>query len=367
MSDRGTGSATLAETYQRDQKVWDGCARTYERQIVGGHPDVIAYEEFEEDLVDRMALFLAADAGVDFKLYDVGCGSARMHQRMGLRIAEDATVPKEDAARIRALRQGNSRHGFDPMLGTRLKRIEGLDFSNEMIAIATEKLRDSGLGSLLGDRLGLEQGSAFDLQPMAAEPLPVLVSVCNSIGVMQGPEGASSLFQSMRRAVEQAGGIAMISGYRKEAVKAFALGNYESTMDVCGQPRWLTPADYTGEQFVKIPRHYKRAYSSDPTIVVDVVDAKGKPVASGVELRRDPNVVQETIASGHIQTYTDYESRWYAFSQFDQWIKEHWAGLNSYHLAGQRLDALRGAPAQLAILDPRGLLKPLIERWTTPL
>ncbi|MCA1810027.1 MAG: hypothetical protein LC725_11360, partial [Lentisphaerae bacterium] len=73
----------LPERYARDQKIWDDCAQAYEAAIVHGHPDVTAYENFEEDLLDRILLFLARDARQELHLYDVGCGSGRLHLRYG--------------------------------------------------------------------------------------------------------------------------------------------------------------------------------------------------------------------------------------------------------------------------------------------
>ena len=40
----------LKEKYEKDKTTWDECAATYEKQIVGGHPDILAFENFEEDL-----------------------------------------------------------------------------------------------------------------------------------------------------------------------------------------------------------------------------------------------------------------------------------------------------------------------------
>ena len=357
-------NTALTEIYERDRKVWDGCARTYERQIVSGHPDVTAYEEFEEDLLDRMLHYLLGEQSRTLRLLDVGCGSARLHRRFGLQMVDDRQIPLDQAARIRASRARQNGCAYESLIADRLRSIEGIDFSAEMIALAGEKLTEAGLGRLLGSRLKLIRGSAFDLTPMDPAPLPLLVSVCNSIGVMQGTDGAMALFRSMRRAVETAGGIALISAYRKEAVSSFALGNYETTMDVCGQPRWLEPDTYAGAGYLQIPWGYKRAHDADPKVTVDVVGRDGKLVLKGHDLWRNSREVARTIESGHIRTYTDYESRWYSFDQFESWIGELWAGCNTYHLAGKRLDAMRAEPVQLAILDPRGLLEGLMERWS---
>lgn len=353
----------LTESYMRDQQVWDACATTYETRIVQGHPDVLAYEAFEEDLLDRILLYLVREQGTKIHLYDVGCGSGRLHLRYGMKTADMANLPPQDAEKVRCLRLFRSDYAFDHCLAERLHSIGGLDFSVKMLETAEEKLRNSGLADLIGIRLLLEQGSAFELQPMNAEPLPIAVSVCNSVGVMQGPDGAAELFKSMRRAVEDGGGIAIISGYRREAVENFALGNYESTMDVCGQPRWVAPDTYAKAQYQQVPHYYKRAHDSDQSVIVDVFDREGKLVKAGHVLQRDPDAVRHTIITGHIRTHTDYESRWYSFEQFDNWIAEHWSGCTAYHLAGAQIDALRGEPAQFAILDIQGLIGRLLERW----
>lgn len=325
---------TLARHYARDRDVWNECAPVYERQVVAGHPDIAAYEAFEEDFLDALLCHLAATQPRPIMLYDIGCGSGRLHLRYGRLLASGASV-----------------------LAERLASVGGLDFSAEMIALARRKLAENDLASLEPDQLWFVEGSAFELEPMPDAQLPVLVSLCNSVGVMQGPAGAASLFQSMRRAVEQAGGIALISAYRRRAVPTHALGNYESTMDVSGQPRWLTPDDYASGEYVQVPRAYKRAYDPTPTIDVDVFTRSMEPVCPGHRLERDPDAVAEVVRTGHIQTYSDYESRWYSFEQFDRWIEAHWCGAPSYHLAGASLDVLRAAPAQFALFDAGGRLR----------
>jgi SAM-dependent methyltransferase len=359
----GRMKTTLTEKYERDRVVWDSCARTYEKQIVSGHPDVTAYEEFEEDFLDRVLHFLMGERKRPVRLLDVGCGSARLHRRFGLQMTDEHRLPSDLAARVRAVRASQPGCAYDSLVSDRLRIVEGIDFSAEMIALAEEKLTQAGLRRLIGSRLKLFRGSAFDLTPMDPEPLPVLVSVCNSVGVMQGPDGAVALLQSLRRAVEKAGGIAIVSAYRKEAVSTFALGNYETTMDVCGQPRWLEPDNYAGSEFVQVPWGYKRAHDTDPKVTVDVLDRNGQLVVKGYDLWRNADAVAQTIDTGHIRTYSDYESRWYAFDQFEEWLDEHWGGLKYYHLPGTSLDVLRAEPAQLAILDPSGHLEDLVARW----
>lgn len=355
-------STSMQGKIERDRQVWNRCADTYEERVVRGHPDVLAYEEFEEDFLDRVLLFLAREQRRKFVLFDVGCGSGRLHLRYGMKTANTAQFSEDDAFRISFHRGCRSDFAFDPLLAEQLVSIAGVDFSREMLALARNKLHGAGLGTMLGARLLLDRGSAFELRSMPSAPLPVVVCVCNSIGVMQGPDGAAELFDAIKRAVGDAGGIGIISAYRRDAVGTFGLGNYESTMDVGGQPRWLSPGTYASSTYKQIPRDYKRAYDPSRTLEVDVFDNSGKLVMLSHQLVRNEEAVRSTLESGHIQTYSDYESYWYSFEQFETWISARWSGYETIHVAGGDVDALRGAPAQLAILDPQQLLNGLFER-----
>ncbi len=354
---------SLWEACERDRNVWDSCAGNYEDQIVCGHPDIIAYEAFEEALLDRILLYLVRDRFRSVDLFDVGCGSGRLHLRYGLKVTDEADLDPDSAEKLRRARQSVPGSEYDALLAHRLRAVRGLDFSDAMIKLAEKKLVAAGLGALISLRLFLRVGSAFDLKPLRKYPVPVAVSLCNSIGVMQGPAGAAELFKAMRRAVESMSGVAIISGYRKQAVETFGLSNYESTMDVCGQPLWLEPDTYAGPHHTQVPRAYKRAHGAEQTISVDVFDRKGRLVKEGFVLRRDEAAVRQVIKTGHIQTHTDYESYWYGFEQFEKWIDELWPRGQSYHLAGKSIDALRAEPAQIAILDAGGRLEGLLNRW----
>lgn len=351
------------DVYKRDQEVWNACAETYEEQIVGGHPDVTAYEAFEEDLLDRFLLYLIRDCKQHVYLFDVGCGSARLHFRYGLKTVHDQIVQPDMKEKIRYARSKNHGCHYDPILAEGMYGVGGIDFSAKMIEMAKQKLINAGLGGSIGDFLSFQEGSAFELEPMPVGPLPLAVAVCNSVGVMQGPIGAVKLFKSMFQAVEQSGGIAIISGYCAEAIESFALGNYESTMNVCGQPRWLKSNEYSSSSHILVPHAYKRAHDSDSTIVADVFDLDGHLVEKGYLFERDPAEVRKTIEDGHIRTHTDYESYWYSYEQFEQWIALHWPKGETYHLLGKNIDPLRAEPVQLAVLDMGGHLKTLLARW----
>ena len=335
--------------YEHDRSIWDGCASDYERQIVRGHPDVTAYESFEHSFIERLALFLTGDCGRDLHVYDFGCGSGRIHQLLAPLI--ERTVPETDGAKASGRSGGTVRH------------VGGIDFSENMIELARRNLDEEGFGMLYPGRLSFDVGSAFDVLPYLADAMPLAVSVCNSIGVMQGPEGARRLFSSMGRYVRSRKGIAVISCYRREAVAGYALGNYESTMDVCGQPGWLAPDTYAGRQYTLVPHSYKRAHDPDPRITVDVFSAAGDCVKRDHELVRDAAAVRKTIATGNIRTFNGYRSQWYAMNRIKEWMREFWGDGMLWHIPGSRLDRLRGEPAQLAIVDYSGAFGLLAKQW----
>ena len=232
-----------------------------------------------------------------------------------------------------------------------------------LIRLARRKLAAAGLDASADGRLALWQASAFDLEPLECAETPVAVSVCNSVGVMQGPEGAGRLFAAMGRAVAQAGGIAIISGYRRDAVASHALGNYESTMHVSGQPVWLAPDTYAGPGYRQIPVAYKRAWDPDDAVRTRVFHRDGGLACAEHRLTRIPERVRETIATGHIRTHDGYESRWYSVEQFRQWMAECWPDKKCRHVLAGRLDALRAHPVQLAVLDMEDRLAGFWERY----
>lgn len=342
-------SEKLQAIFKQDESVWDSCADSYEISIVGGHPTVVAYENFEEDLLDCILQHLLNRHQGAVQLIDVGCGSARLHVRLGRKLL--------------ACAQGTTTSTLDRLVRDHVVKITGIDFSHQMIEIARKKLSHLGLSEL--PQLQLQQGSAFDLEAISDGPLPLAVTLCNTIGVMQGEEGARLLFQSMRRAVEESGGIAFVSAYRKDAVAEYALGNYESTMDVCGQPLWLGPDTYSDPTRYSLkPKYYKLARDPEEDILVDVYDtADGSLVEGDVRLSRIPKIVSDTISTGEIRSSSDYTSRWYSTEDFSNWIDTYWGGLPSHHIMGKDLDRIRAQPVQLAILDAGNHLDQLIASW----
>jgi SAM-dependent methyltransferase len=350
----------LNEKYKVDEKVWDRCASTYEDRIVGGHPDISAFEQFEEDFVDRVLVYMAKTQNRPLKLMDIGCGSGRLHVRYGCK-----SVGRRDAAtnpHLLAMKEQNNVLAYDPALTGGLREIWGIDFSARMIELAQHKIGTLGLDQLAPTSLAFEKGSAFQLPPQSQDVLPVAVCLVNSIGVMQGPGGARALFRSMKEAVEPAGGIAIISCYQREYLPHYGLGQYESTLDVSGQPAWMAPDTYAKDEFVQVSRQYKRAYDPDNTLFVDVYDPEGVLVKEGHVLKRDSGRTAHTIASGEIRTYGDYESHWYSFDQIEAWKNELWSK-NALHIHTRVLDGLRAEPAQMVVLDSNGSLDRLFKRW----
>lgn len=353
----------IDKMYRRDKKTWDQCAETYEKQIVGGHPDILAFEEFEEDMLDDLLRFLSRQQRRPIKLMDIGCGSGRLHLRYGTITAPND--PQSTPDPINRIRKKNPKLKHDTLLAERMQEVWGIDFSGNMIDIAGKKLKEMGLDRAETVSLSFDQGSAFRLAPQKGEALPVMVCLVNSIGVMQGPEGARSLFKSFRNALEAAGGIGIISCYQQEYLESYGLGQYESTMDVSGQPSWVVPETYASPDYIQVPRAYKRAHSHDPEIKVDVYDRRGGLVKKDHLLKRDPEKTKQVIESGHITTHGNYESNWYSFQQIDDWIQELWPA-QALHIKTKDLDPGRAEPAQMAILDFKNRLDPFFQSWRPP-
>ncbi|MCJ7801336.1 MAG: class I SAM-dependent methyltransferase [Candidatus Marinimicrobia bacterium] len=346
---------TLKKNYEIDKQTWDKCAETYERQIVGGHPDILAFEQFEEDLLDRIIRLLGRKQKRKIKLMDIGCGSGRLHIRYGAKahnISElDSTHP------LVKLKIQSQNLRFDPDVTKILSEVWGVDFSKKMIDLAHEKIAKAGLNKNNFIKLTLEQGSAFELEEQSDEFLPIAICLVNSISVMQGIKGARNLFKSMRKAVESAKGIAIISCYQQEYIESYGLGQYESTMDVSGQPIWMQPDTYKGPFYELVPKQYKLAHSKNDSIIVDVFDSTGILIKKNHVLTRDPKKTKKIIKTGDIETYSNYNSHWYSYNEIQSLIDRYWDAKHVYHIRTKDLDVLRAEPAQMAILDYSGYLK----------
>jgi SAM-dependent methyltransferase len=351
---------SLQKKYLIGKKTWDECAEVYERQIVGGHPDITAFEDFEEDFLDQLLIHLTQAQNRPIRLMDIGCGSGRLHIRYGTKSIPDFEL--NNIHPVSRLRQNQPKYNFDGLLSEVIKEVWGIDFSPAMIELAKKKIKKLNIDRDIKIKLTFSQGSAFKLEKEPANNFPVAVCLVNSIGVMQDQEGAVALFKSMRHAVEEAKGIAIISCYQKEYLQSYGLGQYESTLDVSGQPRWLFPSTYASKPYKQIPKQYKRAHSQSPYTVVDVYGADNKLVKQGYRLERDPYITEQILKSGHISTYSNYQSNWYSKDQIREWTETHW-GSSTYHFETKELDTLRAEPAQMTIFDPGHHLKELFNHW----
>ena len=304
---------------------------------------------------------MASTQNRPIKLLDIGCGSGRLHLRYGAKTI-DMRHHREKDALVR-LKKSDHALMHDPLLESRLDEVYGIDFSHEMIQMAKRHLEETGLFEATRTRLVFDEGSAFELKPEPSTVKPIAICLVNSIGVMQGERGAKALFQAMRRSVEEAGGVAIISCYRKEYLSSYGLNQYESTMDVSGQPSWLVPDQYAGRDYIPLPHGYKRAFDVHPGITVSIFTRGGELVAENYLLERDPKKTKETLDSGHIRTHWEYESNWYAFEKIDSWINKLWEPNKSYHFKSKVFDSMRGRPAQLALYDPSDSLREWVDQW----
>ncbi|MCL7414302.1 MAG: hypothetical protein M8353_11950, partial [ANME-2 cluster archaeon] len=152
----------LFKTYHEDKETWDMCAETYEKQIVGGHPDIVAFESFEEDFLDDLLNYLSTSQERPIKLMDIGCGSGRLHQFFG---AKTIPLNKLPSTSTYQNMQTQDRMAYNPVLTEKLNEIWGIDFSQQMISLAERKLSESGFLEISPVKFSFELGSAFNLKP----------------------------------------------------------------------------------------------------------------------------------------------------------------------------------------------------------
>lgn len=344
----------LNARYKHDQSVWDRCSGTYEQRIVGGHPDVHAYEDFEETLIDHLLLNLARNLEKRISVVDLGCGSGRLI----LRIAAQTTSPYQlkpvMGKRLQELRSAHPCMAWNPQLQSKLRDLVGVDFSRAMLDLARNKMDLAGLShDLVTARVTLQHGSAFDPVRLPSGTVPVVVCLVNSIGVMQGMEGARKLFQSIRQTVEKNGGIGLISCFCRENIRSHALGQYESTMDVSGPPAWLKSDRHDLSELLFVPTCYRRYDDVRQGIDVVVFSPEGKLIEERHTLQRVPQQVEQAELTGEIRTHQGYQSHWYSKSDIANLISEFW-GTDGWQAFGSEVDPLRARACQLAWYDPSG-------------
>lgn len=284
----------LKREENRDILYCDNVASEKEESTVNDHPDIIAYGNFEEQLLDKIML----------------------------EITERENKP-----------------------------INLVDISKRTLEIAESKL--SGMNEEIVKRLNMsfELGSASNLEEGNNLSIPILVSLNNSIGTLQGPEEAQQLFISMRNAIEEVNGIGIISCYSKNYFEDYALNIYESVMQVTGQPVWLEPSNFTSSEFKLICKKYKTFGDLSTDTYCDIYDQDGLLVEENYKLTRAQTKVRAIKISGNIKTYRGYSSMWYSPLIIKQWINSHWNDCKTYYIETKDLDEKLAPFGQLAIID----------------
>ncbi|MGD8780012.1 MAG: class I SAM-dependent methyltransferase [Ignavibacteria bacterium] len=323
----------ITQKVEESKKKWDKYAVNYDKHIVNGHPDIVNFIKFEEEFINNILLFLSARQSRPLKLFDVCSGSGRIHNYY-----------------YNLYKNSNEETVFP----SKLKWIHGIDISKNLLDIAKNKLEfDTGTDSKEIDKLkfSFEQKSAFDLSFENNDFITVATNLLNTIGVLQPPEGSQKLFKSIRDLTEKNGGIGIISCFEKKYVETHALNQYESTMQVSGQPIWTFPNEYTSSGYTFVPKEYKTKGNVSHDTVVDVIDKNGDIIRENFTIKRNFSKTHSTILSGNVKTFTGYESMWYSYEVIDQWIKKYWDGLPAYHFETQTIDKTKAEAGQIAILD----------------
>ncbi len=346
-----------------DPPPWEAPGIAVEDDMAAEHPAIASMLAFEHEFMDRLLHHVASQSSGRIELVDIGCGIGRLHYRYGIKTADPRSASLSDSIRLERIRSKDPSLAFDPDLAARLARVSGVDFSAHQLSRVEGRLVEAGLSNMLRSRLLMRTGSIQSLQLQFPETMPLVVSMCNSIGLFPSPNGAAALFRSVRRMVEPSKGMAVISAFRRGAVATHALPLYESLIHLFGQARWLHPGEFVGMRYRQKAQRHKSVRDPDQTVVVDVYDCDGNLVKEQHTLTRIPDEVAKAVGTGHIRTVGDYHTHWYGEEQVAAWMQEHWAGLRHYHLAGKRLDPERGEAIQLAVLDASGLFDGLLESW----
>ena len=335
-----------------DQIVWEDCAQTYEEQVVEGHPDIRSAESLEEEWLGHLLRKRSWQRPEQIHVVEAGCGSARVLAQLAAAATQTEDLEPTDRKLLQAYRRLRPEGAFHSAWAQTCGKMVGVDFSRSMLALAEERFSRIGLSRWIQSRrVQLIHGSAFQLPPTALGQ-PWVICLLNSIGVMQGEEGARALLRSVRQAAG-ASGVGFISAYRAEAMETHGLNQYESTLEVAGIPDWLEGDVPTGCR--ARARQTPRAGEAQEVLPVDWVDESGALTGQG-ELRRQPDRVRQVCLTGQVRTRSGYQSRWYPWSQMAQLVRDEW-GEAGWQISPGRLDHLRGRPLQWLWFDPTGWIR----------
>ncbi len=344
--------SSFEQVITENTTIWNNCADIYEKQIVNGHPDIINYETFEEYFLDSLIKHLIKQKKRNIKIMDIGCGSGRIHNHYALQslIPDIGTHPSSEIS---------GKHSKHSSVTDSINEVWGIDFSKNMLQLAKHKLFNTGINNQSNIKLNFQLGSAFEVEPLNENCFPVVISLINTIGVMQGEKGAILLLKTMKNIIHNTGGILLLSCYRKKHLNTYGLGQYESTMDVSGQPFWLKPDEYANKNYHLVPLQHKLAYDANPELAVNVYDSDNNCIAKNYILKRKPALVKDLLDTGKIETHNNYSSNWYSYKQIHSWINELWGNDtgNIYHIKTNSIDPIRAEPGQIAIYTSDNILE----------
>jgi SAM-dependent methyltransferase len=346
----------------QSKKLWDEQTDLYEEDTIdcNGQPDIIRYQNFEYDLMDKVLSLVLKNRDVNRKitLIDFGCGSGKLHIRYGCKMidSDDISDP-DDRKKLNRLRRSMFGLQYDEHFKNGMDRIIGIDFSENMIDLAKIKTHSAGLTQDLDSKLIFKQGYVHEFDMDVGDTIPIVACMINTIGIMQGVEGARKAIWAMERIIGK-DGLGVISMYRKDKVEKYALCRYESVMESDGQPIWLIPIVHAEKDVIIKPKAYKTALHDTDTLPAMIFCSGGNAPIQTMIFRRDPNIVKETVETGVIRTHTGYYSKWYSREEMEDILSDIFG--TSYKIVdAEKFDYLRGEVGQIAFVGNLNLIDEL--------
>ena len=322
-------SVKVNQWIKSDTDFWNSKADAYDKDIVKGHPDIVAFENFEMLLVDDILKEIAKKNDAPIKLIDLCTGTGRIFEHY-------LSMPENKYPEA-------------------LTSIHGIDISQRALEISGKKINE--LKSNRDIKTSLEQRSVLDLEIEPDSSIPVFVNLNNAIGNLQGPDGAEQLFKRINELVKKTNGIAIISCFLREYIEQYALNQYESTMQVYGQPNWLESNSYTSRENTITSKETKVKGDSSTKITCDILGKDNEILEEDLTLQRSPSKTRAVVLTGNIKTHLGYSTMWYSDSIIEQWIKKYWSEFTTYHIFTRDLDQERAEFGQLAIIDGNNYLE----------
>lgn len=198
-------------------------ARQYFRNVV--HPTDAAwsarsYERFEEIFITNYLDLLLKTKKVTF--VDAGAGPGRYLLLLGSKISANSCKDLKKNSQTRRLYQ------YDPVYEKNLKRIIGIDYSEEMVSHSTRLLKKYGLGKLLNQRIfpitGIAQNFNLNTKVLSGTH-KVVVCTFQTLGNQENTDLQVSMLKSMKKLAMPHGTI-LVSVFNKKLFKDFGLKKF---------------------------------------------------------------------------------------------------------------------------------------------